>query len=338
MRRREFLAASAAALVCTARLAADEKAAEKPREPDLRIKSHRGCIAFSPDSKVLAVANGPIGDEEGICFLDPASGKRLDDFERATDVGTTVGYKWPRILAFSKDGKWFAAGGEGYVALWDAQTGRRLPDIQLPDGQQWGPVRVLAFTADSKYLFAGRGFWPLAPRGEVEHLLGLERYGSVAFAPNGKLFATRFEGQITIWEYPKRQKLKVIGRKQRDYEPLLFTPDGKEILSWHEFVAGQPQLFWNVETGDSRTIQFENEPGFHLDISPDGTLLLAITAKELGLFKINNGQSTQFLASYSGHFEDDLVDLRFAPNQKIIACSRVYSGIRIWKDENGFKA
>ena len=30
MKRREFLAASAAALACTARLAADEKGAEKP--------------------------------------------------------------------------------------------------------------------------------------------------------------------------------------------------------------------------------------------------------------------------------------------------------------------
>ena len=70
MDRRDFLAASAAALACTARLSADEKAADKSREPDLVIKRHRGRLAFSPDSKVLAVANGPIGEAEGFCLID----------------------------------------------------------------------------------------------------------------------------------------------------------------------------------------------------------------------------------------------------------------------------
>ena len=88
MKRREFLAASAAALACTAQLAADEKTAEKPREPDLQIDTkYKGVIAFSPDSKVLAVGHGPVGEKEGICFLDPENGKRLPDFEWTTDRG-----------------------------------------------------------------------------------------------------------------------------------------------------------------------------------------------------------------------------------------------------------
>ncbi len=123
MKRREFLAASAAALVGTALVVAVQDDEPTPREPDLMLDRYGGAIAFSPDSKVLAVSRGPVGDVEGICFLDAETGKRLPDFERSTDVGTTAGHGRPVVIAFSPDGTYFAAGGQGYVGLWDAKTG-----------------------------------------------------------------------------------------------------------------------------------------------------------------------------------------------------------------------
>jgi WD40 repeat protein len=343
MKRREFLAASAAGLACTARLAADERAAEKPREPDLQIDTkYKGVIAFSPDSKMLAVGHGPVGETEGICFLDPNDGMRLPDFERTTDKGQWGPWA-PRIVAYSPDGKFFAAGGYGYVALWDATNGRRLDDIRPPAGTKWGTMFALAFSSDSKYLFVGRGFWPLAPRGEVQKVEGLELYDAVAFCARRKRFATRLDGVITLWDYSTRKKLKEFGGKRPTGGPLAFTADGAYIASGGIKVGKKTYLLWDVTTGRAEdTTPFEGSPGNYWALSPEGALLASSGLSHMYIRSTASGKITLVLANASMLKEmveelDPIGQVQFAPNQQMLACSRAYSGIRIWKDENGFR-
>jgi WD40 repeat protein len=343
MDRREFLAASTAALACTARLAADEKAAEKPREPDLQIDiKYKGVIAFSPDSKVLAVGHGPVGDKEGICFLDPESGKRLRDFERTTDKGQWGPWA-PRVLAYSPDGNWFAAGGYGYVALWDATNGRRLDDIRPPVGTKWGTMFALAFSSDSKYLLVGHGFWPLNAQGQVQKVEGLELYDAVAFCANGKQFATRLEGAITLWDYSTRKKLREFGGKRPTGGPFAFTADCARIASGGITVGKKTYLLWDVTTGRAEdTTPFEGSPGNYWALSPDGKLLASAGLSHMNIRSTGSGKITLVLANASMLKEmveelDPIGQVQFAPNQQMLACSRAYSGIRIWKDKNGFR-
>jgi WD40 repeat protein len=335
MRRREFLAASAAALACTARLAADEKSAEKLREPDLVLERLVGAIAFSPDSKMFAVASGAIGDEFGICFVDPTTGKRLPDFERTIDVKTNLG--WPRVLGFSPDGKYFAAGGQGYVALWDAQRGRRLENIGPASPKEWGTVTDLCFTRKSDRLFQEWAFGTWGLQKSFERVKDLERYDTVAISPNGELFATRVEGIITVWTYPGLQKARSFGVKRPNDGPLIFSADGRHIVSLEAIIDGKGHCFWNIKTGNPTYIPFTERIGYQFDLSPNGSVLAAMTQKALIVFRVSDGQAMQLLNGGSGIPEDYSVEVKFAPNGKLLASSR-YWGTRIWKDADGFTA
>jgi WD40 repeat protein len=344
MRRREFLAATASVLAVGESgygWQTDAVATAKaPREPDIVVKKHSGCMAFSPDSKRLAVANGSVGDKEGICFLDPTTGKRLPDFERTTDISTRLGRGWPAVLAFSVDGEYFAAGGEGYIALWDATSGKRLDNLELPSANlraAFGTVTVLAFSPDSQYVFAGRRFWPIRQGGQVREVEGLDATDGIAFSPDGKQFATRREGIITLWSYPKLHKQKTFGVRDPSAGPLLYIPNGTMLISEQVYIDQKPYFAWNIETGAPRYIPFEYKPGFYMDLSPDGTLIGAATNRGIVTMSVDTGRATYILQVASGLQDEGIFDVKFAPNQQILVCSQP-SGIRIWKENNGFKS
>jgi WD40 repeat protein len=338
MKRREFLAASAAALACTARLAADENAAERPREPDLVLEKHSGAVAFSPDSKVLAVANGPIGNEQGICFLDVNTGKRLADYERATYISEVFPNGWPAVIAFSPDGKYFAAGREGFVALWDAESGKRLPDLTPKAGNEWGKVITeIGFTPDSQRVFVAGSFWRLDQRSDGERVNLSTGYDGFAFSPTGKLFATRSKGIITVWEYPSLQKHKEFGRERLTSGPLIFSGDRKHIASRETRIDGRSCFFWNIDTGEPKYIAFEFKPSSDFDLSPDGSALATVTDRGTVIMSVETGHATQLLKDGPALIGDLLLARKFAPDQRALVCSWT-SGIRLWRDKNAFKS
>jgi WD40 repeat protein len=337
MDRRQFIGVSVAGLACTALLVADQVDELKPRDPDLVIDRHGGATAFSPDSKVLAVANGPIGDGQGICFLDADTGKRLPDFERTTDVKTRIGHGRPRVLGFSPNGKYFAAGAEGYVALWDAKNGRRLKNLEPLATREWGTVVTLAFAPDSKYLFAGAGLWPLEPLDEMEELKELPQYEALAFSQDGHYFATRLEGIITLWDYAQRSKVKEFGTEQPTGGPLKFSSDNKRIFSRRVLIDDRPHHVWNVETGAPEYIDFQYSPAFYFDISPDGSLLTGIGPGFVALLNATQGRAKFILLTTRDRYRDNPnTGTGFSLDQRIVASSRVH-GVHLWKEDNGFK-
>jgi hypothetical protein len=344
MRRRDFVAASGLSLLCRGCASGDESSesgAQDAREPDHVVKGHGGYIAFSPDSTVLAVAGGPINDDYGVCFLDANTGKRRPDFERTTDIRNTVDRNRPKVLAFSPDGKYFAAGGNGYAAIWEVATGRRLQDIDCVAGEPTGTVTSLTFTPDSSRILLGFYWRPIEKPDEHQKFDGLEGYESVAFSTDGKLFATRRQGIITLWEYPSLRKHKDFGVKQPTGGPLVFSADRIHILSRIR-VEQAVYYLWNTTTGKPKHIDFEYAPGFDFDLSPDGSLLTSTTRDGIVLLRLADGRAQHLLNESGfrrpkkGAIENGVVKIKFSPNQKTVALSRV-SGIHIWIDENGFK-
>jgi hypothetical protein len=104
-------------------------------------------VAFSPDGKILAVA-----DEEGGTHLwNAATGRRLATLAGAGG-GTAVD-----SVAFSPDGKIVAAGDDaGTTYLWNPATGQLLTTLHDPGRQ--ASAESVAFSPDGKTLAVGDNY------------------------------------------------------------------------------------------------------------------------------------------------------------------------------------
>jgi WD40 repeat protein len=101
------------------------------------------CLAFSPDSKILAAAHA----DRTATVWDAKRGTVLHTLEDATGEMT--------CLAFSPDGKKLAAGNrDGWITLWQVATGMLLATLQvLPvDGRSRSAPEWIAFTPKGHYI------------------------------------------------------------------------------------------------------------------------------------------------------------------------------------------
>jgi WD40 repeat protein len=151
-------------------------------------------LAFSPDSKTLAVG-GQKGDRSGeVTLWSPATG----DLKLALPVAAFV-----NAVAFSPDGKMIASstGGE-FVQVWGIDKGDVIVTL---NGHKQGH-RSLAFSPDGELLAVGGPdgkvrLWQ-TPTGRLKEVLEghqAEIY-SVAFSPDGKTLATTSQDQtVRLW-------------------------------------------------------------------------------------------------------------------------------------------
>src|SRR5207249_2882707 len=107
-------------------------------------------LAFSPDSKVLAVATGFIAGpplkipRSRLAFWDMTTHQTIN---RLTEASTNAA-----SVSFSNDGRVVAVGyHEGWVRLWAWETGRKIAEFQNHRGQ----VPTVAFSADGTLLASG---------------------------------------------------------------------------------------------------------------------------------------------------------------------------------------
>lgn len=109
-------------------------------------------------------------------------------------------------LAFSPDGRWFAASGvNAAITLWDIPSGHARP---IP-GTEGTVVRALAFSPDSRRLAAS---------------------------------GARLNGAIRLWDVDSGSEVATLtGPPERDYLPIGFSPDGNTL-----FVSTPwgPSVFW----------------------------------------------------------------------------------------------
>lgn len=152
-------------------------------------------------------------------------------------------------MAFSPDGKWFAAGhydGSGGVRVWNWDTGTER--IYLWKKRR---VRGLAFSPDGKTLTAtsviGVLCWDVGSGREwdlpVEGTGGLLR--AVAFSPDGKILAAGLN-HVHLWNFPDRRHLHELEGHVGPIWSLAFSTDGQILAS-----AGSNGVvkLWDPSTG-----------------------------------------------------------------------------------------
>ena len=168
------------------------------------VPSSVESIAFSPDGKTLAYADG--------------NKAYLWNMEKRQLLGSLDSVSGANVITFSPDGKTLATAGYGGIQLWDVAT-KQLMDLSLTEHTE--TVTDLAFSPDGQILVSssrdttvrvwaiGPGSFPLLSRSRLNpssrEIAVLKSdpasVNAIAFSQDGKnLVSANEDGSVMIWD------------------------------------------------------------------------------------------------------------------------------------------
>src|SRR5262249_28509196 len=210
-------------------------------------------VAYSPDSRTIAVAN-----DNTVRFYDVATGQEAArPLEQSSNFGP---------FTFSPDGKTLVTSCyDKTIRFWDVAT--RKERLQVKSHDEY-PVSI-AFSPDGKTLATCGSkvtearpwdrrtairLWDATTGKEIREFKGHpDIYSSIAFSRDGKLLAAGgVRGRIQLWDVAtgKEPNLPPASDSLRS---VAFTPDGEKLVSWGSRTGvpgdGEAIIFWNPSGG-----------------------------------------------------------------------------------------
>jgi RNA polymerase sigma factor (sigma-70 family) len=330
----------------------------------LRFRGVRGCLAFSPDGRLLAAAGGSAGEQ--ITLFDRTTGRAVRRFGRGVTVNR---------LAFSPDSRRLvSSGNENRCRVWDTTSGAELLTI---------PGTQAAFTGDGKSLVSADGFgarsqvhvcdaakgrplrqWlvengvsdlvlaadapvmavvdraePAVIRvrdvtsGEIRSTLrlGREPRGGIAFAPDGKALATADQDGVHLWDVVTGKETRHF--KQRADSRPVFSADGKS-LAWTGYDERRGIGYvWVVER-DGAAPRSVGGPVNNFEapcLAPDGKVLAVVTdAHAIALREVATGKDAVSLDAH----DSPVIGLALTADGRGVV-SRGRTGVFAWDIASG---
>jgi WD40 repeat protein/serine/threonine protein kinase len=294
-------------------------------------------LAFSPDGRRLASVWPP---DCMFRLWDVATGRMVGQFGG--------GGVWPpwrgASLAFSRDGKLFAAGcGNGELRLCraDHDLGPNATVIVNSFEGHDGPVTALAFSPDGRRLASGSSdqtikIWDAAtphrggPAAAVQTLKG--HTGGVvglAFAPDGQHLASAdLGGNVKVYDADFRAECLPLGGREQ-IRAMAFSAGGERFLT-----AGSEQAVkvWHLPTGRVlRTVPLRDQLGGPGAFSPDGRLFASAVRGippdcPVKVWDTTTGAELQVLRGHKA----SLFGVAFSADRRRLATAGRDRTLRIW--------
>jgi WD40 repeat protein len=292
----------------------------------------KGAVAFSPDSKLLAVIDLKTNEVQ---LWDTTTRKKLHDLGGHSD------YILARV--FSPDGKRLATlDDEQTIRLWDVATGKPLH--KWSTGQRFCADRgfspPLAFSPSGRTLLFWNDKTVLVWDGETgKQVLQADAkkevsYGSAFFAPDGRVLAVTW-GPPTPEAMDKRlidlQSGRVLLRTDSSCRMMKLAPDGKTVLGAWLSKTREPEenlsRIWDLATGrELRTIPVAASRAL---FAPDGKALATHSGNDhaIRLWDTATGKERP---GFEGHREG-VHSVAVSPDRK-----RVVTATSSWFNEGVF--
>jgi WD40 repeat protein len=229
------------------------------------------CLAFSPDSKVLACGSGNVKEPRAktITLWEAETGKALPPLE-----GSRMGYI--QGLAFSPDGCVLASVTPSFLKLWDLKTHKIRASYEM---SAWD----VQFSPDGKSLALACSnslcFWDMAAEKEAGRFRGRGVYlQRVRYAPDGRSVLTS-GGSLQLWDLqgkelaffdPEDHSEKIVG--------AAFSPRG------YLLATGSIRGFLQFRDPKSLKVlasqQAHSKAVTHVVFTPDGKRVLTVSADQ----------------------------------------------------------
>jgi WD40 repeat protein len=285
-----------------------------PTEPLWHIKSAQ-ALAFSPDSKTLAVAgaSSPIrlydlatGEEmlacEGtrvhiyeivfspdgkqvtagqirkeISVCDVKTGKLLHKLYAKTK-GIGILEQEISGLEFTRAGELIRSGWQGEIEIFDSKTGKTLPALKVNDNTDKVDA-ISVFRKGTRLAVLCEDNLSIWSWPERKLLLQFKAGGwlaRVAATPDGKTLAVSDGDKgVTFFDATSGKQRSFI--KGKDFKKLVFTPDGSHLII-DRYNADEISI-WNLYRKKEIRKLPVKEGAFALDVSADGEYLGAATGR-----------------------------------------------------------
>jgi WD40 repeat protein len=313
--------------------------ADRQREVPIRLAGHVGevtGIAIALDGETVVTS----GDDGTLRLWNPQSGA-VDKIEPDSVIRT----RRPIVaLAYSADGKRFAAGGADSITLWN--VGDSVETTTLKNRS--GDISQIIFSPDgTRLVTAGKDWpiliWDLASQRVTAALNGhTGSVNSISFSADGKLVISGSDdGTVRVWDPVTARELTTLSGHAAAVLCAVISPDGKLAAS-----AGADHSVKLWDLSQKRllvTLAGHQAPVVAIAFSPDGRFLASAEGpspnsalvsegnhRPIRLWRLPKGEA----ACEFGTPGTSVQGLALSPDGKTLATS-ARDGVTLWDAETG---